>query len=120
MASFKKLSTFWVYDCLLLELFFYFVVLMLVHLVFAYSVINILALKWKYPHCFGTIDGKHITIVAPQSSGTLHYNYKNTHSIVFMGVADAHYKLIYVDIGCNGRISDGRVFTNCSLHHGRR
>ena len=29
---------------------------------------------------------------------------------------DANYKFIYVDIGCNGRISDGGVFRNCNLY----
>lgn len=33
-----------------------------------------------------------------------------------MGVADANNKLIYIDVGCNGRISDGGVFNNCSLY----
>lgn len=32
-----------------------------------------------------------------------------------MAVVDAHYNFIYVDIGCQGRISDGGVFRNTSL-----
>lgn len=32
-----------------------------------------------------------------------------------MGIADAQYKLIYADVGCNGRLSDGGVFKKCSF-----
>ena len=32
-----------------------------------------------------------------------------------MGLVDANYKFLYIDIGCNGRISDGGVFRNCHL-----
>lgn len=32
-----------------------------------------------------------------------------------MALADATYKLLYVDIGCNRRVSDGGVFSNCTL-----
>lgn len=32
-----------------------------------------------------------------------------------MGVADANYKFIYVDVGCNGRCSDGGVFGDTDL-----
>lgn len=32
-----------------------------------------------------------------------------------MGIADAEYKLIYVDVGCNGIISDDGVFNKCSF-----
>lgn len=32
-----------------------------------------------------------------------------------MAVVDAEYNFLYIDVGCNGRVSDGGVFGNCSF-----
>ncbi len=48
--------------------------------------------------------------------GSYYFNYKHTFSIVLLAIVDADYKLLYVDIGCNGRISDGGVFKNCNMY----
>ncbi|CAH1995003.1 unnamed protein product [Acanthoscelides obtectus] len=37
-------------------------------------------------------------------------------SSVLLAVVDAKYNFLYVNIGCQGRISDGGVFNNCELN----
>lgn len=32
-----------------------------------------------------------------------------------MALADASYTFTYIDVGCNGRVSDGSIFNNCTL-----
>ena len=59
------------------------------------------------------MDGKHVQLQCPVNSGSYYFNYKSSFGIVLWTYAD--YKFLYVNVGCNGRISDGGVFRNSSL-----
>jgi hypothetical protein len=50
------------------------------------------------------------------SSGSYYCNYKGKFSIVLLAVVDAEYKSMYVNVGCNGRATDGGLFNGCSLY----
>lgn len=71
--------------------------------------------RWQLPHCVGAIDGKHVEIIKPPHSGSAYINYKGYFSVVLLAVVDADYKLLYVDVGAEGRFSDGGVFAHSSL-----
>ena len=56
-----------------------------------------------------------MTLRPPIGSGSTYFNYKSSFSIVLMTLVDADYKFLWVDVGCNGRISDGGVYDGCCL-----
>ena len=71
--------------------------------------------RWNLPCCLGALDGKHITIRPPVGSGSTFFNYKHTFSVVLMALVDSDYRFLWMDVGCNGRISDGGVFAGSTL-----
>ena len=98
------------------------------------------ASRWNLPNCLRALDVKNIVIQAIPRSGSIFFNYKGnldfyiyiiifinfmiaknislnlgTNSIVLMALIDSSRRFIFVDIGCNGRVSDGGVFNQSSI-----
>ncbi|XP_073450782.1 cyclic AMP-responsive element-binding protein 3-like protein 3 isoform X2 [Aquarana catesbeiana] len=74
------------------------------------------AQRWDFPNCRGAIDRKHVHIVPPPNSGSYYYNYKGFNSIVMLAVVSANYDFLYVDVGKNGRMSDGGVIAQTEFY----
>ncbi|KAJ1519064.1 hypothetical protein ONE63_011307 [Megalurothrips usitatus] len=70
---------------------------------------------WQFPNCVGAIDGRHCILQNFAHGASEWYNYKGSFSMILMAVADARYRLTYVDTGARGRRSDGGVWEQCSL-----
>ena len=71
---------------------------------------------WNFPHPMGAIDGKHVVLKCPRNSASEYFNYKNAFSIVLFTLVDANYNFMFVDAGCQGRISDSGVFMNTEIY----
>ena len=72
--------------------------------------------RWQFPNCIGAADGKHISTKHPANSGSEFYNYKGFYSIVLLAIVNYDYEFLYVDVGCQGRISDGGVYRDSSFY----
>jgi hypothetical protein len=54
----------------------------------------------------GAINGKHVVLQCQGNFASEYFNYKNAFSIVLFALVDANYNFMFVDAGCQGRISD--------------
>lgn len=52
-------------------------------------------INWNMPNA---LDGKHIVIKPSANQGSAFYNYKNKHSIVLLGLVDAAYNFLYINV----------------------
>ena len=75
---------------------------------------------WQFPNTVGAMDGKHISLFHPKGSGSEYYNYKGFFSLVMLALVDYDYKFMFIDVGCQGRISDGGVYNNASTSNALR
>lgn len=70
----------------------------------------------NFPLCSGSIDGKHIAIERPKNSGSDYFNYNKFYSVVLLGVVNANYEFMFVDVGKNGRAGDAGVINETSFY----
>ena len=71
--------------------------------------------RWNLPHCLGELDGNHHKTSQPPHSGSLFFNYKKFFGIILLGLVNANYEFIWLDIGTNGSCSDAQIFNESSL-----
>jgi hypothetical protein len=50
--------------------------------------------KANFPHCLGALDGKHVRVLKPKSSGSMYFHYKDYFYFVLLAIVDSEYHFI--------------------------
>ena len=64
---------------------------------------------WQFPNAIGAMDGKHTSLFHPEGSSSEYYNYKGFFSLVMLAIITYDFKFMFIDVGCQARVSDGGV-----------
>ena len=71
--------------------------------------------SWDFPHCIGSIDGKHIWIECQNMTRTNYSNCKGFYSIVLLAICDNNYCFTFFDLGQYGSNNDIGVLANSKM-----
>lgn len=71
------------------------------------------------PNILGAIDGKRIILEQFINSGSRlpYHDYKGNDSVILMAVVGPEYEFLNVDVGMNGRMSDGGNWSRNSFRN---
>jgi len=68
----------------------------------------------NFPHCLGTVGGKHIRVIKPEHSDSMFYYYKNFFCCI--NIRGRHLlPFLYVAIGSYGKDCDSAIFKRSTL-----
>ena len=70
---------------------------------------------WQNHNTIGAMDSKHVAIKKPPKSGSAFRNHKKFNSIILMGLFNAQYKFLWIDIGANGSCGDSTIWNDSDL-----
>ena len=70
---------------------------------------------WQYHNTIGAMDGMHVAIKKSAKSGSAFWNDKKFNSIILMGIVNAQYKFLWIDIGANGLCGDSTIWNDSDL-----
>ncbi|XP_071055786.1 uncharacterized protein [Onthophagus taurus] len=65
---------------------------------------------WNVGNCLEALDGKHIRIQKLPNTASSNFNYKGYHSVVLMACSDGDGCFTMIQVGFQGRNSDGGIF----------
>ena len=69
---------------------------------------------WNLPNAIGSIDEKHVRM-CPANTGTLFHDYKGYFRLQFLGISDAHYCFILIDLGQYSSNNNTGVLNNSEM-----